>query len=430
MRRVEVVASHCTSAVVGAGTAALAPSSCDAGVLSSYVYVSAIGECAVAPYELDAATGNLKPLDTCVPVAMPWSMAVSPDNRFLYVTGQSKHEIASFAMDPQTGLLHGMGTMPINTELGLMLPTYLNVDPTSRYLFTCDYFNDKVGMYAIGDDGALLPDSQTVFAVGGGNTGPRTNRNHPHSCFVDPSGKFLIVCFVGYTQTLGSTGPQSETNPTGEYSSIRFYPFDAAASTLGEVEVARIKPQGGTGPRHLAFHPTRPWMYVNNERGPRGSSVSLFHMHAGEAKLTEGGTWSTVPPDFPSKTINATADIHITPNGRFLYVSNRSKASNLAGFEISQVDGSLRPLGQFKTVPVPTTFAIDPSGQFLLSGSVAKSVIAVHSIHPHTGHLSEPNVVKCEWFGDAAEKLQGVATQNNEGGTGTAWIHIVPKMLL
>lgn len=379
---------------------------------SCRVYASNLDHNAVFAYRLDRGTGALVPVGEPVEVPVPWAMGMSPDQRFIYVIGHGDHKIVAIALDAPDGGLRRVGALELPDKLGLMDPSYLHIDPSGRYLLTCDYWSDKIGSFEIGADGALLPESAAVVSVGSGIRGSRGDRQHPHSIQLDPSGRYVIVPFTGKDR-------------------IEFYRFHDGK--IVSPSIAYFETVGGTGPRHCAFHPTRPWMYFNNERGALRSRVTQYELVPDRPAVVEKGTWSTLPADYTDS--NAIADVHLSPCGRFLYVSNRGHDS-LAAFAISETHGGLEPLGQFATSVAPTAFAIDPTGRFLIAATTGSDTIAIHRREVATGALSAPEPFECRWYGRSQKQLPasgGVSTTRamtpgekyaRGKGRGTPWVLI------
>ena len=364
------------------------------------VYASSIRENAVFAYELDRKTCELEPIGSPIELGVPWALTLSPGGRFLYAAAHGEHVIASLEVDQASGALTLLDVMRLDTRKVLQIPTYLTVDPTGQHLLVCDYYRDKLASFQIAEDGRIRGETASAVSVGPGvGRSPELPR-HPHSIQLDPSGRLAVVPFTGAD-------------------SIHFFRWDASTGHISGEAVGNVATVGGTGPRHFAFHPTRPFVYFANERGERHSSVSLFERADGEPKLRELDTWPTIPASYTSP--NAIADIHLTPDARFLYVSNRGHDS-LAGYAVSPDDGSLSALGQFPTGAAPTTFAVEDAGELLLSASTRDGTLSVHRIDPNSGALSPPQVTDCTWFGDGGGRIERVESAATEQGTGAPWV--------
>ena len=375
------------------------------------VYASSIRENALLAYALDRITCSLVPIGKPIELGVPWALTLSPDGRFLYAAAHAEHVIATLEIDPVSGAPRLLDVMPLDTmkvlraadqKRGVIhkIPTYLTVDPTGRHLLVCDYYRDTLASFALAEDGRIRGETAASVSVGPGVGHSPELPSHPHSIQLDPSGRFVVVPLTGAD-------------------SIHFFRWDGSTGRISDKAVGSVATVGGTGPRHFAFHPSRQLVYFANERGERHSSVTLFERADGEPTLRELDTWSTIPTSHTSP--NAIADIHITPDGRFLYVSNRGHDS-LAGYAISPDDGSLESLGQFATGAAPTTFAIEAGGELLVSASTRDGTLSVHRIDAESGCLSKPEVTECTWFGDETDRLEPVESRATEQGTGVPWV--------
>src|SRR5262249_46526506 len=148
------------------------------------------------------------------------------------------------------------------------------------------------------------------------------------------------------------------------------FKFDENTGHLTPNDPARVSPQGTDGPRHMAFHPTRPILYCCNEQI---STVSAYTLNKSKGTLALFQTVSTVP-----KGEKATpADIHITPSGKFVYVSNRGH-NTIASFAVDSSTGRLTPLGWAPTELGPRAFSLDPDGRFLVVAGLDSGRLVVH----------------------------------------------------
>src|SRR6185369_1951201 len=183
-------------------------------------------------------------------------------------------------------------------------------------------------------------------------TGPNTARQegpHAHSSIFTPDNQYVIIADLGIDQLV-------------------FYKFD---STNGKLAYHRsIHSQPGAGPRHLVFHPNDKWFYAANELA---SSVAFYEYDDANGSLMEKQSLSTIPSDSPE---NIDADIHLSANGKRLYVSNRGHNS-IAAFAVND-DGTLSLIsisscgGNW-----PRNFAISPNGNFMLVANERSNEICV-----------------------------------------------------
>lgn len=166
------------------------------------------------------------------------------------------------------------------------------------------------------------------------------------------------------------------------------YPFlfDETTGRLTPNAIPTVPQPPDTGPRHYCFHPVLDTVYFSNEQG---SSVTAYRLDPSDGTIEAFQTLSTLPEGFEGE--NTCAQIHMTPDGRLLYVSNRGHDS-IAGFRIDPSTGALAPIGQQPTEPTPRAFGIDPQGRFLFAGGQRSGHLASYRIDPATGALTPLNV--------------------------------------
>jgi 6-phosphogluconolactonase len=292
------------------------------------VYVSVAGEKRIEIYGIDGSGGLMK-AGAIATTGEPGALVADPKRRFLFAAFRSTGELASFQIDPATGKLTHLNTVPAGAD-----PAHISVDKSGKFLFTAYYVAGQVTVYAIAADGSLgQKPTQTV-----------KTKEKAHAVVLNTSERKVLV---------PHTGPNV------------IYAFDWSAET-GEIKRSTaIETPMSTGPRHLVFHPTleingvERVAYVVNEQG---GSVTLYRESLGEWRFEPKQTLSTLPANF--KGTNACAEIHLHPSNRFLYVSNRGHDS-IAGFRIAKETGELTSLGQTPTEKTPRSFDIDPSGKLL-----------------------------------------------------------------
>jgi 6-phosphogluconolactonase len=163
---------------------------------------------------------------------------------------------------------------------------------------------------------------------------------------------------------------------------IHQFRFDPATGMLAPHAPPTVPASPGGGPRHFVFHPAGRHVYLLNERA---ASVDVFTWDAAAGRLERQSTVSALPSGFDGKPW--AADLHVTPDGRFLYASERT-TSTLAGFRIEPADGTLSPVGHTATEKQPRGFAIDPAGRFLLAVGQLSHAMSSYRIDAATGALT------------------------------------------
>jgi 6-phosphogluconolactonase len=310
----------------------------------------------------DPATGALTEPVLAVETKNPSFLALHPSGRFLYAAGEvSSFEgaktgvVSAFAIDPKTG---GLTLLNQQASAGAD-PCHLVVDRTGRALLVANYSAGTVAVLPIGADGRLAPASSVRTHEGSGPNAGRQGKPHAHGIYLDAAERFALSPDLGADR-------------------IFVYRFDAAKGTLEPHGAFPLAP--GSGPRHLAFHPSGKFLYVINELL---STVTVFSYDAEKGELATLQTLGTLPAGFSGTSW--TAEIAVSPDGRFVYGSNRGDDS-LAVFAVDPKTGRLAPPG-FAPVggKTPRHFTIDPSGGYILAAHQGSGSIAALRIDPATG---------------------------------------------
>jgi 6-phosphogluconolactonase len=344
------------------------------------VYISCADDGDIVALELNGQTGGLKMLGKTKAGKVVMPIAVSPDRRYLYAGIRSvPYGYASYTIDPDKGLLTHLSTVPAPDNM-----TYIATDRTGRFLHGATYAAHRISVNPIGKTGSVQAEATQIMETG----------CHAHAIRTDSSNRFVFVPLLGADLILQMT-------------------FDEKRGILSPNHPAEIKTGANAGPRHIVFSPGNRFVYVVTELtgmvyayaldGKTGllkeiQSISALPAHSnllpGKVGAPIGGpqphpTPEPVSDDEPR--IQA-ADIHITPDGRFLYASERT-SSTLAAFAVDGTTGLLHYLDQYDTETEPRGFAIDPGGRFLLAAGQKSGHCQVYRIDPETGGLKRLNRV-------------------------------------
>jgi len=297
-------------------------------------------------------------LHTTEGIINPSFLTLSPDGRYLYAVSETGPDVDT------TGYVYAYAIIGDSLRFLSRQPTYsfapchVSVHPDGSQLFVTNYVGGTIVRYAIKQDGSLSTATDKLILEGSGPH-PRQDSSHPHSATVSPDGRWVMVADLGtdLIHTFSAQGPQWAAGPS-------------------------IKLPAGAGPRHLAFHPGAPYAYSINELN---STVTAFHYDAENGALNIINHYATLPSDYTGD--NLSADIHLTPDGQYLYASNRGHNS-LAGFAVNASSGALRALGQTPTRgDFPRNFAIHPSGKELWVANQNSDHIVVLRIDSTSGQL-------------------------------------------
>jgi 6-phosphogluconolactonase (cycloisomerase 2 family) len=293
-------------------------------------------------------------------LANPSLFTLRPDNRVLYSVHGGRDHITAFSIDPPTGQLRVLGRMPCQGRN----PVDTALDTHARFLVVANYGSGSVAVMPLAPDGRLLPVHQVFELPGKPGPDPKEQAaSHPHAVIFDPTGNYVIVPDKGFDCTF-------------------VFRFDATSGTLALTSQGPVPSRPGAAPRHCVFHPRLPVLYVNNELD---STVTVYGWDSADGALSEAQVIETVPAGWSGR--NTTAEIAVTPDGRFLYVSNRGR-DDIARFAIEQ-DGRLAlrghtPSGGRK----PRFFTLDAGGAFLFAANQDSDDIVTFSVAKDTGALT------------------------------------------
>ena len=245
-------------------------------------------------------------------------------------------------------------------------PCHISFDKTGKFVFVTNYVGGVVKMYERDAEGALT--STDVIHLEIADASPQVS-SHPHSTMTSPDNNFVFIADLGSNK-------------------IWNFKIDHENGTLSPNTQPFIKIQEGAGPRHFTFHPNGKFAYVINELD---NTVNAFSYDASKSSLADLQSVSTLPADFDGDSY--CADVHIHPNGKFLYGSNRGHDSIVA-YDINE-DGTLKLIGHYPTKGVfPRNFSIDPSGKYLYIANQNSDNIVQYNIDENSGTLTfSENVV-------------------------------------
>ncbi len=319
------------------------------------VYVSNAESKDIVVLAMDPASGALDPIErvpvpgTALPSPTSLPLAVSPDRRFLYAALRSPpYTASSFAIDPGNGRLTHLAAATLVAAMA-----YIRTDLSGRFLLCASYTDAKLASYPIDSAGRIEPRAAQVMP-----TGPNA-----HCMVLDAANRFAYTAVLGADMVMQMV-------------------FDPASGTLAPNTPPAVATRQGAGPRHLAFHPDGRFLYLLNQTD---ATISTYRIEPGAGTLSEIEMVATLPAHFLGRA-NA-ADIHLTPDGGFLYASER-QTSTLTGFRVDPSSGLLTPAGRWPTETTPRGFAIDPRGRFLLAAGLDSNRLSVHAIDPRDGSLT------------------------------------------
>jgi len=313
----------------------------------------------ISVYRIDSA-GIWALVQTLETVPNPQFIAFDRQKRFLYSVHGDGSEVSSYAIDKASGRISFLNKQPTEGNNS----THLTPDPSNRYIVIGN--GPGVAVFPINADGSLSPFTDMVPATG--EVGPHRNQSgagpHPHYVSFDPSGRFLVAPDRGTDRVL-------------------IYRLDAATGKLAANDPPFGVTRRGAGPRHLAFHPSKPWAYVCNELD---STVTVYSWNSERGEFKALQVIPSVPDTFMGN--NSPAEIEVAPSGNFVYVSNRGHNS-IATFGIDAASGRLAPLAWESTQGrTPRFFGLDPTGSLVYAANLESHNIVAFRVDQSTGKLT------------------------------------------
>ena len=311
---------------------------------------------------MDRRSGELLHVGAVNGGANPSFLSIHPNGRVLYAVNELEQTgaVSAFAIETGTGALTRLNEQPS----GGGAPCFVSVDKSGRVLLVANYAGGSVALLPIQPDGALAPAAQVVQHQGKGPNAERQEGPHAHCILPDPSNRFALAADLGADR-------------------VFVYGLDLEGRSLRHIEEGDAVIRAGAGPRHLAFHPTLPLVFVANELD---STVARLRFDSTRGALSPQGTLSTLPAGWTGT--NYPADIHVASTGRTLYVSNRGHNS-IAVFSVAESTGALA-LDQVVSTDGdwPRNFALDPSGRWLLVANQRSDSVVVFGRNPENGRLT------------------------------------------
>lgn len=329
-------------------------------------------------YDFDPDTGSLTHRQTTGGVVNPSFLALAADGQHLYAVNEGERgQVTAFRRDLATGELHELNTQ-VSEGDG---PCYVSLSSSGKHVLVANYGSGSIAALPIQEDGGLQPASSAVQHHGSSVNPSRQEGPHAHMIAPAPDGKFILAVDLGLDRIFA----------------YQLDPNSGTLTTAGEPAGANAEP--GAGPRHFAATPDHRYVYVINELA---STLTAYAYDSETAAMRPLQTESTLPADFEGQ--NTTAQVVISPDGRYVYGSNRGHDSIV--FWAIGDDGGLTFAGRVPSGgKEPRNFNIDPSGRWLLAANQNSDAIVTFrrdadsgALEP-TGDVTEVPTPVCIVFG-------------------------------
>jgi len=319
-------------------------------------------------YRMNEQTGTLSFRKTVPQIKNPSYIKLSPDQKYLYAVnellkwdGKPQGAVAAFSVDWQNGDLHLINQVPSEGRA----PCYITMPQNGRFVLVTNYLDGIVLSLAVLKNGGVGEPVTMIPFSGSGFNKTRQNASHVHSINLDPQNTFAVIADLGTDK-------------------LTMLSFNLKSGQLKVLKDQSAQTAPGAGPRHLTFSANGKYVYVANELN---NTVEAFSIDSAYGSLHHFQTIRTIPDDY--KGSNYPADIHLSPNGRFLYVSNRGHES-LAVFAVRKHNGKLKRLATSSVYGSrPRNFILSKDGQYLLAANQKSKNIVTFRCDAHSGLLKK-----------------------------------------
>lgn len=316
--------------------------------------------------KFNTTTGDLSEPDLAAETGSPSFLAIHPSKKYLYAVGemgtpgQKGGGVSAFKISQPDGKLTLINQV---SSVGAG-PCHISVDKTGKMAMVANYGGGSVASYSIQDNGGLSEAQTFVQHEGSSVNLKRQAGPHAHSLNTSPDNRFGFACDLGLDKVL-------------------IYKLDPTSGRMTSHGHAAVAP--GSGPRHFAFHPSGKYAFVNNEIL---MTVTSFAYDAGKGALTEIATVSTLPEADRSKTGLSTAETVAHPNGKFVYVSNRTH-DTIAVFSCDPATGRLALIQNAPAEgEIPRNFILDPTGKWMIVAHQDSNTAALFKVDQDSGKLT------------------------------------------
>lgn len=313
-------------------------------------------------FRFHPATGKADRVSTVSDIDNPTFLALSPDNNYLYAVSETKGGsgggVCAYAFDRHTGSLRFLNKRLSEGDN----PCNIITDASGKWVFVSNYTSGSLSVFPVEPDGSLGPIAQHIQHEGHSVTKQQSSA-HVHCVMPAPGGRDVFVTDLGMDR-------------------VFTYELDARTGHLSPGNPPYTPVRAGSGPRHMIFSPDGRFMYLIQEIG---GQVTVFRYTPG--KLTQVQEVSNIPEGFQGRIW--AADLHLSPDGRFLYAANRDDLNDIVTYRVDKATGKLTFVNRVPSGgKTPRNFALTPDGSFLLAGHKNGDEIAVFKRDARTGLLT------------------------------------------
>lgn len=312
-------------------------------------------------YDFDADKGTVQLLSHTDSAVNPSYLCISKDGNYVYcVNEENKGGVSAYHFDRKKAQLIFLNQQ----SSGGAHPCHMSITSDGQYVFTANYSGGSLAAFSVNTDGSLHPFQQKIQHEGKSIDTVRQTSPHVHAVSLSPDEKYLLTPDLGTDR-------------------IHIYRFNTAGKkVLIPAKPAYTSTEAGSGPRQLCFSANGKWVYVVEELSGK---LTVYSFQEGVLKKLQ--SYAGHPPG--SGNNHGSADLQMSPDGKFLYMSNRGDENSIAIFSVNKKTGLLQPSGNISTEgDHPRNMLIDPTGQFLLVGNMKSDEVVVFKRDMQSGQLT------------------------------------------
>jgi 6-phosphogluconolactonase len=311
-------------------------------------------------YRFDPKNGDVT-TSSSVKTSNPSYLAVSPDNKYVYaVNEETQGMVSAFQFNKLDGSLKFLNQV---TSAGAH-PCYISINKKGNILVAGNYTGGNLAVMEVRQDGQVNQPKQIIQLKGNSVNRSRQEKPHVHATVFSPDYKYVLVPDLGTDK-------------------VMIYKVAPGSGALQPADQPFAEVNAGAGPRHLTFHPKLNIVYLIEELT---GTISVFNYKDGRMSVLQ----NTSSHPISYQGAYGSADIHVSPDGRFLYGSNRGDANSISIFSIDQENGMIQPVGFQPSLGIhPRNFSFDPTGNFLLVANRDTDEVVIFKVDKQTGQLED-----------------------------------------
>ena len=338
----------------------------DNGAKAAYLLVGCYAKAdeeAIKVYRFDGQTANTEYVCGAKGIPNPAFLTSSANGEQMYAIGDEDWKLSTanaLHFDKNRGELSLQSSQ--STDGGL--PIYITLSPKENFVLTANYMGGSITAFALDKAGRLLPDKQLIAFKGSGPNTKRQESSHLHCVTFTPDGRYLLATDLGKDNIYRfPVGKQMKAGNAG--------------SLLDVAAMDSIKMEAGSGPRHICFHPKGKFAYLVSELS---GNITTFSYNNGKLKQLQ----TIVCDPF---TVDGSADIHVSSDGKYLYASKRLKEDGIVIYSIHPKKGTLTQVGYQPTGLYPRSFALSPDNRYVAVVCRDSNCIQLFERNKETGLL-------------------------------------------